>query len=99
MDEDQIKANFENGVLEVKIPERRPSRNPSASRSVEAIARTRQLGQLADDFEDGKEAGLLLPRLLPGSALPCSPSRRRRRSGRMLLYRFSATDKTSPRGG
>ena len=97
VDEDQIKANFENGVLEVKIPGAAAIQEPKRIQIGEPIGR-RQPEQLADDFEDGKGGTPFAPSTSRIGA-PCSPSRRRRRSGRMLLYRFSATDKTSPRGG
>jgi hypothetical protein len=46
-----------------------------------------------------KRRGSFCPVYFPDRRSLVPPSRRRRRSGRMLLYRFSATDKTSPRGG
>ena len=61
VDEDQIKANFENGVLEVKIPGAAAIQEPKRIQIGEPIARTAAARQLADDFEDGKEAGLLAP--------------------------------------
>ena len=95
VDEDQIKANFENGVLEVKIPGAAAIQEPKRIQIGEPIARTAAARAASRRLRGWKRGGAPLPRLLPGSALPCSPSRRRRRSGRMLLYRFRP--RTKPR--
>ena len=66
VDEDQIKANFENGVLEVKIPGAAAIQEP---KRIQIGGGNSSDGgsprQLADDFEDGKRRGSFCPVYFP----------------------------------